>query len=416
MDKAKARAEKVAYHNQIVVMDLVRRCAPLSRADIARHTGFAVQTVSNIVEILLRSDLLLERRRREKTRGQPPIDLRINPSARYALGASLDGRRLNVVLCDFVGEEIACRERDLKTMHPDTVLPAVAKAARALADENDIDSDRLLGMGLVMPGLTSHGHFGRLVREHPWRDLWSDRPFIQELSDSVGLPILTDNDRTAAALSERLSGSGRDVENFLFVYFGSGIGGGLVISGIPYRGREGRAGEIGHMVVAPGGRACSCGNRGCLERYASLQALQSALTGRSFDADPIDTVMLARAVGEANPVASAWLDEAAEYLRTAIVTLENVLDIDTIFLGGMIPDAILEALMERLESLPPSVSSGQGRTMPRLRQSVIGRFAAARGAASLVVLDSTVPDFSRFDPAKPLVRTRQRSRRAAASG
>jgi predicted NBD/HSP70 family sugar kinase len=386
--------EEIVYHNQYVVMDLVRKFAPLSRADIVRRTGLAVQTVSNIAETLLRADFVIEERRRDTGRGQPPLDLRINPSARYAVGVALDGRGLIAAICDFVGEERVCLEEDLPNMHPDTVLPRVAAATARLVATAGVDPARVLGLGLVMPGLTERGRFGTLVREHPWRDHWRDRAFTQELSTATGLPVLTDNDRTAAALSERLSGLGRAYENFLYVYFGPGIGGGLIFAGIPYRGRDGRAGEIGHMVVAPGGRLCSCGNRGCLERYASLQALQSALTGKPYDAEPIDPGRLVAAVTEGHPVAMAWLDEAAAHLGTAIVSLENILDVDAVFLGGVIPDPILDALMSRLTPLPPSVYSSRDGDQPRIRRAGIGRRAAARGAAALVVLNATVPDFS----------------------
>ncbi|WP_425052813.1 ROK family transcriptional regulator [Psychromarinibacter sp. S121] len=412
MPRRKQSGEEIAHYNQFVVLEIIRKMAPLSRADIVRETGLAVQTVSNIADALIRSDLLLEERRKVNGRGQPPIDLRLNPGGRYAVGVALDGRKLIAVLCDFIGDEVACIERDVGSMNPDEVLPAIARATETLIRDSGVSRDLLLGLGLVMPGLSSHGKFSRLVRGHPWRDMWLHRAFVEELSEMVGMPVLTDNDRTAAALSERLSGRGQEAENFLYVYFGSGIGGGLVFGGIPYRGRDGRAGEIGHMVVDPGGRECSCGNKGCLERYASLQSLQCLLSGRRFDAEPTDTVRLARAVAEAHPTALEWLDEAAEHLKTAIVTLENILNFDTVFLGGVIPDAVLEALMERLEPLPPSMSSGREDALPRLCRAGIGRNAAARGAAALVVLDSTVPDFSRFQGGLLPARGRSRGQKA----
>lgn len=411
MAKRKVQAETIGYHSQIVVMDLIRRLAPLSRADIARRTGLAVQTVSNIVEVLLKSDLLHEERRRAPGRGQPPLDLRLNPEGRFALGMSLDGRRLTAVLCNLVGDEISALERDIGTMEPDVVLSAIAGAASTLAGEAQVPEGRMLGLGLVMPGLTAQGRFGTLIKDHPWRDRWQGRPFAKELSRLTGLPVMTDNDRTAAALSERLSGRGREAENFLYIYFGSGIGGGFILGGLPFRGRTGRAGEIGHMVVDPGGRACACGNHGCLERYASLQALQSSISGLKYDAEPLDTVLVARAVAEAHPAAQDWLDVATRHLRTAIVSLENVMDLDTIFLGGVIPDAVAEALLERLEALPQSVSSGGERTLPRVLKSEVGRRAAARGGAALVVLSSTVPDFARFDGDNPVPHAREKAQK-----
>jgi predicted NBD/HSP70 family sugar kinase len=381
-------------HNRYVVLDLIRRHAPLSRADIVRRTGLAAQTVSNIAETLLKADLLSEERRRVSGRGQPPLDLTINPAGRYAAGAAVVGSRLISVLCDFAGEETAFLEEDVPDMHPDTVLPMIAAAVMRLVGGSGVEPERMLGLGLVMPGLTGHGRFSTLMRDHPWRDLWRDRPFVEELSARTRLRVLTDNDRTAAALSERLSGRGRSFENFLYIYFGSGIGGGLIFAGMPYRGHDGTAGEIGHMVVVPEGRPCPCGNAGCLELYASLQALQAKLSGRPYGTEPIDPDRLAEAVAAGHPAASAWLDEAARHLRTTIISLQNALDIDAVFLGGVIPDVILDALLARLETLLAGADPVATSRLARLRRAGVGRRAAARGAAALVVLDATVPEFS----------------------
>ena len=94
------------------------------------------------------------------------------------------------------------------------------------------------------------------------------------------IPVVVENDATAAAVGEQFHGAGRRLRDFFYVYIGVGVGGGMILSGHPYRGSAGRAGELGHVVVEPGGRPCACGNRGCLERYASLSAAQHALDGR----------------------------------------------------------------------------------------------------------------------------------------
>ncbi|MFB9950582.1 ROK family transcriptional regulator [Rhizobium puerariae] len=381
-------------YNLYVVMDLVRTHEVLSRADIVRRTGLAAQTVSNIVEVLLKADLLREERRPVTGRGQPPLDLRINPKARYALGVALAGGRMISVLCDLAGEEVALIDEAISSMDPADVLPKVAAHYQELLDQADVPRERMLGMGLVMPGLTESGQFSTLVSEHPWRGMWQDRPFIQELTELTSLPVLTDSDRSAAALSERLSGTGRGIQNFLYVYFGAGIGAGMVFAGLPYRGGTGRAGEIGHMVVVENGIPCGCGNRGCLERYASLQALQAALTGKAFGEGRLDPGLLSHAVREGNPIAMDWLDQAAGHLRSAIVSIENTLDLDQVVLGGIIPGEILDALIERLLPLPASVRSGLGMAETRLMKAAIGRTSPARGAAALVILQSTVPDFS----------------------
>ena len=157
------------------------------------------------------------------------------------------------------------------------------------------------------------------------------------LSASMGVPVMVENDATAAAVGEQFHGVGRRLRDFFYVYIGVGVGGGMILSGHPYRGSAGRAGELGHIVVEPGGRPCACGNRGCLERYASLSAAQHALDGRPEGTSRIDPSTIAAEVGRLG----AWIELAAGHLATACVTIDNLLNPEAIVIGGTVPEAVL---------------------------------------------------------------------------
>jgi len=103
---------------------------------------------------------------------------------------------------------------------------------------------------------------------------WRGVAVAQRLSETAGLAAFVETDTAAAALGESLHGAGRNVGAFYYLYFGVGLGGSMVKDGVPLRGFYGNAGEIGHVPMVPNGRACSCGNKGCLERYVSLEAFQ----------------------------------------------------------------------------------------------------------------------------------------------
>lgn len=205
--------------------------------------------------------------------------------------------------------------------------------------------------------------------------------------------MLLENDATAAVIGERLYDAGKSLTDFAYVYIGAGIGGGLFLRGQPYRGGYGKSGEIGHLVVDTGGRPCPCGNRGCLERYASVSLALKALgdvqvtTVRHGDLNRI-----AKALTECDGRLLAWLDEAAASLRQAVAMIENMLDPQTVILGGVLPRPVLEALIARIEPLPRSVSLNKAVDTPRLIATEIGPDTPALGAATLPVFAGMTPE------------------------
>jgi predicted NBD/HSP70 family sugar kinase len=228
----------------------------------------------------------------------------------------------------------------------------------------------LLGIGLAMPGpfdVESMSFVGPTTLES-----WRGVAVAQRLSQATGLVSFVEADTAAAALGESLYGAGRSVSAFYFLYFGVGLGGSMVTDGVPLRGFYGNAGEIGHVPMVPNGRPCSCGNKGCLERYVSLEAWQRRA--------PI--------IGQA-----AWVEEAAPLLRSAIVTIENLFDPETVVIGGIMDDALLDELTAAASPLPTSVADRKERSAPRIMRSASGQDAVLRGAASLAFSGVLSPRF-----------------------
>src|SRR3546814_13751483 len=154
------------------------------------------------------------------------------------------------------------------------------------------------------------------------------------------------------------------------------------MAGRPYRGAFGMSGELGHIVSFPEGRPCPCGNKGCLERYVSLSAAHAAVTGQPETFDPIQLGVLQAAFEAGDGRFLRWLDEASGHLRNTIVTIENLFDPQAVILGGLIPDAILSALISRIEPLPTSVSNRPGAGSRRLLKAESGLDTRALGATS----------------------------------
>ena len=378
-------------YNRRLLLEAIRVHGPLSRADLTRLTGLAPQTISNISATLTEAGLLLSERRAGTGRGQPPTDLRLNPKGGYAFGVSIDNRRLFTVLVDIAGNRLGEIEDLLEEASPATVLPRIASSIVTLRRRTPVPGDRVLGTGIVMTGLTTHGSFIGLAPDEMMSQ-WYDFPLESELEAALGMPIFTDNDARAAAVGEAFYGEGRKYRDFVYIYFGVGVGGSVINAGQPFRGSQGRAGEFGHMIVEAGGKLCSCGNRGCLEQYASMGSALQAVASRSQDLSNQD--QLVRAFVARDPGLMRWIEDAAIHLRTAIVNLENVFDPQTVLLGGIIPEPLLNAIIERISPLPRSVSSRREDASTRIVKSSLGPAIPAMGAASLALFDATSADFS----------------------
>ena len=381
-------------HNRRVVLEAVRLNGPLGRSEIARLTHLTTQAVSNIASALIDEGLIVEQGRRRAGRGQPPVLLDVNPEGGVTAGIEIAAGQMTTVLVDLAGRPRVQRSLPFDNAAPERVAPLVSAEIAAARKSVPGLPAHMLGVGIVMPGpfdiegMTSVG-----PTTLPG---WAGVDAADYLSAATGLNIVVENDATAASVGERLHGVGRTLRNFCLAYFGRGLGLGVVIDGRPYRGAFGNAGEIGHVVVAPGGRPCACGNRGCLERYASVQALEerlaeAGLTARS--AADID-----RLAAEHHPAIAAWIDDAARHLSPMVAMLENLFDPEAVVFAGGLPDRLVDALIAAMEPLPRSVAARRGRVLPRVIRGTTGQFTAALGAAALPILETVTP---RLDIAWP---------------
>ncbi|KAB0537355.1 putative NBD/HSP70 family sugar kinase [Pseudochrobactrum saccharolyticum] len=376
--------ERIRDHNRRVVLDIVRQHGSLGRMHIARLTHLTAQAIANIVDELVCENLLMETGRLKSGRGQPPKQFAVNPDGAVTMGVEMASDHMVTTVLDLTGQP---RSRHITPVH-DTSPDALSGLLRIQVDTVKAEfSAPLLGVGVVMPGpfdiegMTSVG-----PTTLPG---WSDVDAAAILGQACGEPVTIENDANAAAVGERLFGAGHAISSFAMIYFGAGVGLGMIQDGVPFRGAFGNAGEIGHIVVAPKGRACPCGQSGCLERYASLYVLREKLALAGVTETDFDD--LQKLHDSAHPVLMEWMDEAALYLAPMIAMIENILDPETVVLGGMLPDAIIDGLIARMGQLPISVASRRSRALPRVLRGHTGQFTAALGAAALPLFEAMTP-------------------------
>ncbi|HKJ83515.1 MAG TPA: ROK family protein [Mariprofundaceae bacterium] len=282
--------------------------------------------------------------------------------ARHAIQASLS------TLADGIPSEAAQAE----------MLETLTDAIRRMIDGHpDV---RAVGIGF--PGFF-RGNSGTLITS-PNLPYLHDLSLARTLSERLRLPVVAQNDGLAAALGEFRFGTGRGAESLIHLTLGTGIGGGLILNGVPYAGEGGMAMEIGHLRVVPNGRLCGCGAKGCLEAYASARAV-AARYREEHGGDVEDAATVQRLARQGDVTATRLLHEAGDYLGRAVAETAKLLDVHHVSISGG-----MTAAWEEL--LPPMRTAVEREVIPPLRgmveicRSGLADDAGLLGAASLALL------------------------------
>ncbi|USX53263.1 ROK family protein [Lentzea sp. HUAS12] len=349
-----------------VLLALVDR--PGSRADLAARTGLTKATLGNLTEPLLASGILVEEPATLAGMGRPSKPLRFHPDGPVAVGAEINVSHLAVETLGLDGETLERRlvPADMRGATESEVLDRVAELIREVTGPR-----KLLGAGLAIPGVV---HDGIVIRTPNLPGLVGS-PLAEGLGRRLDLDVELDNEANLAALAHlwphHLAG-----EDFVHVTADVGIGAGVVLNGEVYRGVSGFAGELGHVVIERNGVPCTCGSRGCVERYAGLDVILREAGRRTLNS-------LRKALDSGDPKAGRAVRDAGEALGVGLATLMNLFDVPTVVLGGsyaLLHDHLSAAVQSEMDG---RVLAG-GERHTRLLASPLGEFAVARGAAGLV--------------------------------
>ena len=387
--------------NRLRVIDALRDEGLISRAEIARRTGLSRSTVSSLVSELQADGLVIERPEPAAAHGdqggRPPILLSFDASAGVAVGIDFDHHHLRVAVSDLSSRILVEREQQLDTDHAaHEGLDAAAELVGELLTEAGVDVARVIGAGMCLPGPV-HRPTG-VVGSTAILPGWVGVAAADEMRRRLELPILVDNDANLAALAEAAFGAGRDAKDLVYLMISSGIGAGLVLNGRLYRGAEGLAGELGHVLVDADGPVCRCGNRGCLETVAGTDALADLL--RRSHGDGLDGRAIVRLAREGDLGCRRVIADAGRAIGKAAATLVNVLNPELLIVGGDLSDAgelLLDGVRESLErsALPTAVQAAE------VVAGSLGDRAEVLGAIALVLSEA-----ERDHPLRPMVEAR----------
>ncbi|SDG39147.1 Sugar kinase of the NBD/HSP70 family, may contain an N-terminal HTH domain [Sulfitobacter delicatus] len=368
-------------HNERLVLSLVRRGGPLSKAEIARLTGLSAQTVSVIMRKLEAEGLLKKDKRVRGKIGQPSVPMSLNAEGAFFFGLKVGRRSVELVLTDFEGTLREHRKVTYPFPTPDRVM-AFARTALAelLATLTTSQQERVGGLGVAFP---YHMWEWQVPGAEGLKD-WQSFDIGGALRAITDLPVYLCNDTSAACGAELVFGAQDKPSDFLYLYIGYFAGGGLVLDSKLYTGKSGNAAALGSMPLPAG----SSPTRQLVD-VASLAVLEAMLEKAGITREA--SWALPDAWHFPKKIRDAWLDSAAAGLAQTVLAASCLIDFDTVVVDGTVPEAVRGDLVQRiskqLEGNPLA-----GIVPPKLREGSVGSDARSLGAASLPLSDRFLVD------------------------
>jgi glucokinase len=309
-------------------------------------------------------------------------------------GIDLGGTKIQAVIVDQDHSVLGSARRPTPTSGgPPDVAAEMAAALRDAAKAAELESAMLAGVGVGSPGTIDGGNVTSARNLPDWEDSF---PLAATLQEALGCVVRLGNDVQVATDAEFKLGAGRLYRSLLGVFWGTGVGGGLILDGRPWVGR-GAAGEIGHVVVEMDGARCTCGRRGCMEAYAGRAAMEQHVAqlvekGRKTDLyklmkerqrTRLTSGIWARALDRGDKLAIHILDRAVKALGAGIASVCNVLDVEGVIIGGGLGIRLGHPYAKRIaEAMQPHLFADF--RPPHVHVAALGDLGGAIGAALLV--------------------------------
>jgi glucokinase len=311
-------------------------------------------------------------------------------------GIDLGGTKIQAVVMDGGTEVLGQARRPTPTEGgPDAVVAALAETLREAAAAAGTETEALKGVGVGSPGAVD-AKKGVVAEARNLPDWDTPYPMAASLTELVGTPTYLDNDVTVAVEGEFALGAGTGAKSLLGVWWGTGVGGGIILNSKKWLGR-GAAGEIGHVVVKQGGALCPCGRRGCMEAYAGRAAMERKARKLVEKGEKTELFKIMekrgrtrlqsgvwdRALKRNDPMAVKLIDRAVEALGAGVASVVNVLDVEAVVIGGGLGTRLGEPYVRRIEeAMQPHLFVSD--RPPAVVPAALGDLGGAIGATLLV--------------------------------
>jgi predicted NBD/HSP70 family sugar kinase len=334
--------------NSIKVLDIIRKKGRMTKAELAEETTLTFAAISNIINDLIKNGMINECGEGLSSGGRKPILYELNSEALYVMGIdiSVDEKvRFGLFTFNTVLVSELCLDSPI-IKGPDEYIEIIKKGIRELIEQEDIDYQKILGIGVSIPG-PINSITGEVISP-PNLPLWRQVPLKKILEKELQIPIKIEKDANLSALGEKWFGAGKEVENLVYLFVGEGIGSGVILNGTLINNKGFGIGEIGHCTIDSFGPRCNCGNYGCLELKASgLAILKRVKEGlqlgykTSFHYPAIEQISFSNileAIEAKDPFTIEVVEEAAYYLGIGLTNVINYFNPDLIIIGGKLPE------------------------------------------------------------------------------
>jgi predicted NBD/HSP70 family sugar kinase len=376
----------VRLYNERLVLSLIRRHGDLPKADIARLTGLSPQTISIIINQLTDDGLLIKGSPTRGRVGQPSVPYSLNPEGAFAFGLKIGRRSVDLYLINFIGQIVEAQHHTYNYPTPSGVREfARAGIEQVVANLSKDQRARIAGMGIGAPYemWTWHEEIGAPKEEI---DIWRTINIRAEIAAICPWPVYFANDITAACAAELMFGIGADHIDYLYVFIGSFIGGGLVLNGHLFPGRTQNAGALGSMPA----QGVDVSGRPQLMNVASIYVLERKLLAEGRDPSilwqsPDDWG------DDLGPVLDEWVAEVATTIAHSIVAAIAVIDVGTVIIDGAFPRSVRQRIIAQTRIAIGNVRQ-QGLSRFSIIEGSIGNAARAMGGASLPLLANFTQD------------------------
>lgn len=370
-----ANQSRVRDYNERLVLSLVRRNGYLAKSQIARRSGLSAQTVSVIMRSLENDGLLLKGKPQRGQVGQPSIPMSLNPNGVFSFGLKIGRRSADLVLVDFLGQELGSISKVFDYPIPSDIIVFVETGIAALREKlSQSHQKRIAGLGVSIPS-ELWNWAEKINAPQDLMDVWKNNDFQSKLEAISSLPVSMQNDATAACGAELVFGHGKELADFVYFFIGTFIGGGVVLNHGLYSGRTGNAGAIGPMPVMN-----SDGEATTLIDHASIYTLEMRLKAKGVTlshqwSEPEDWYSI-------GPLLDEWIEDTARHLAWAIVASSSVIDFQAAVIDGAFPGDIRQKIVDSIR-LEIEKLDTRGISEIGILEGMVGRGARALGGASL---------------------------------
>ncbi|KHE72282.1 ROK family transcriptional regulator [Halobacillus sp. BBL2006] len=381
--------------NRSIILNMIRKQGPISRADIAKQSRLTPPTVSNIVKELINTKFVIETTQGTSKGGRKPTLLEINVDYFYILGIDVGTTSVKFVVTNLFGDLKDTTSLEIPAFPTNENLISIMKEGiRLLLSNGNNDPGKFLGVGVGMHGIVDPEKGISLFA--PSFQL-KNIPIKEELEKEFNMIVNVENDARAMTLGEYWFGHGNDADNMVGVNVGNGIGAGLMVKGRLFHGENNLAGEIGHITIDLSGPKCPCGNYGCLQTLAAGPAIAERAKKElksgthslirdlvQGDLEQVDGKVVYEAALQNDEFSIQLLYQTGRYLGIGLTNLIHTINPKRIIIGGGVSKAgpyLMEGIEETIQS--------RGLTDKAKETSIVlsklGDHASAIGACVLIL-------------------------------